>query len=141
MQFKLLLISIVASFILAACGQGSSTSSDTRGKQSNFVGTQTIVLNNGGSIASEVDDLIVQLEGDVITIVDEDFSATGQLSVENQFFLSSPMFSTTSGGITCTGSVNYFGVLNGDRVSGNISGRFNCSNITFEVSGTFSGSR
>jgi len=141
MKFKLYLISIFACIVLTACGQGSSTSSDTRGKQSNFVGTQTIILNNDGNTASEVDDLVLTLNGDVITIVDEDFSATDQLNAQNQFSLSSPMFSTSSGGVTCTGNVSYSGQLNDTNVSGSISGEFNCSGIIFDVTGSFTGAR
>ena len=48
-SFRLTLIALTMS-ILVACGQGSSTSSsDTRAKTSNFVGTQTIVLDNEGN--------------------------------------------------------------------------------------------
>jgi len=141
MKFKLFLISIIACVVLSACGQGSSTSSDTRGKQGNFVGSQTIILNNEGNTASEVDDFVLQLDGDVVTIIDEDFRATSQIGSNNQFSLSSPMFSTTSNGVTCTGSVAYSGTINGDEVSGDISGEFNCSGIRFDLSGNFSGAR
>lgn len=141
MKFKLYLISIFALIVLTACGQGSSTSSDARAKQANFVGSQTIVLNSEGNTASEVDDFVLKLEGNIVTIIDEDFSATGQLGLDNQFSLSSPMFSTSSDGVTCTGNVNYSGIINGESVSGSIRGEFNCSSVTFDVSGNFSGSR
>jgi len=142
MKFKASLVLWIAALItLSACGQGSSTSNDARARQSSFVGTQTIVLSNGADSASEVDDFVLNVDGEVVTIVDEDFSATGELSPDNQFILSSPIFSTSSDGITCTGSVLYAGGLNGQTVSGSISGQFNCSDITFAVSGEFSGSR
>lgn len=141
MKIKLFLLSIFSCITLAACGQGSSTSSDARGKQSNFVGSQTIVLDNNGNTASEVDDLVLTINGDVITIVDEDFSSTSQLSADNRFSLSSPLFSTSSGGITCTGSVNYSGQLIADEISGSISGEFNCSGTIFDVTGSFSTTR
>ncbi|MGH1426601.1 MAG: hypothetical protein ACRBEE_01575 [Arenicella sp.] len=136
-------LSFITSFILliAACGQGGSSSTETKTKVRNFVGQQTIVLTNNGQSASEMDDFILKLTGNVVTVVDEDFSATAVLSSDDTFFLSSPSFSTTSDGITCTGNVSYSGTINGDNVSGDIAGEFNCSGIIFNVTGDFSAER
>ena len=139
LNFLLLITSIV--FLLSACGQGGSSSTATKSKVRNFLGEQTIVLTNDGQSASEVDDFILKLTGNVITVVDEDFSATGVLDSENKFSLSSPSFSTSSDGITCSGSVSYSGLIVGDSVTGEITGEFNCSGITFNVTGSFSAER
>lgn len=127
--------------LLAACGGGSSSSEDARGKANDFIGTQTITLNNAGNSATETDSLTLSVNQQVITLIDEDFNATGALNSDNQFVISSPMFSTTSGGITCTGNVVYNGQIAGNDTDGTIQGEFNCSGTVFDLTGEFSASR
>ena len=140
MTFRLIFLLAVLLFI-AACGEGSSTSNDIRARQASFVGTQTITLSNGEASVSEQDEFLLNLNEDIVTIVDENFNATSQLDLNNQFSLSSPIFSTSADGVTCTGSVIYSGLINGDQTSGDIQGEFNCSGVIFDVSGSFSGGR
>jgi len=137
MQFKFLVI-LVLVFFLSACGQGSSSSGEKRSKSNNFDGKQSITLTNGESEATEEDDFVATLEGNIVTIIDENFNAKGELNSQNQFVVSSPMFSTSSAEVTCTGNVVYTGSINGANIIGEIKGEFICSEIVFDVTGSFS---
>ena len=134
------LFSFIFFLFLSACGGGSSSSGEGENNSNAFKGEQTITLTNGSTSATEKDDFIATLEGNIVTIVDENFSAKGELNANNQFTVSSPMFSTTSSGTTCTGSVDYIGEINANIIFGSIKGEFTCSEIVFDVSGEFSGS-
>ena len=127
--------------LLAACGGGSSTSDEAGAEENNFVGTQTITLSNADISVTETDNFTLAVDEQVVTIVDEDFNATGTLNSDNQFVVSSPIFSTTSDGVTCSGSVTYSGQIVGENTTGNIQGEFNCSGTVFDVSGEFSAAR
>ena len=124
--------------LLAACGGGSSTSDEAGAEENNFVGTQTITLSNADISVTETDNFTLAVDEQVVTVVDEDFNATGTLNSDNQFVVSSPIFSTTSDGVTCSGSVTYSGQIVGANTTGNIQGEFNCSGTVFDVSGEFS---
>jgi len=137
MKIRLSLLSCIV-LLLAACGGGSSTSDQARAKENNFVGTQTITLSNTEISVVETDNFTLKVDELFVTVVDADFNATGTLNSDNQFVVSSPIFSTTSDAITCSGSVTYNGQIAGSNVSGSIEGEFNCSGTVFDVSGEFS---
>ena len=140
MKIRFIFISCLV-FILAACGGGSSTSDETRAAENNFVGTQSITLSNGEISITETDNFTLMIEGQVVTVIDADFNATGTLNSQNQFVISSPIFSTTSEGITCSGSITYNGQITGSNTAGAIQGEFNCSGVVFDVTGEFSANR
>ena len=127
--------------MLAACGGGSSTSDEAGTNEDNFVGTQTITLSNADISVTETDNFTLLVDEQVVTVVDEDFNATGTLNSDNQFVVSSPIFSTTSDGVTCSGSIIYSGQIVGSNATGTIQGEFNCSGTVFGVSGEFSATR
>jgi len=138
MQGKLIIVSAFVVF-LTACGQGSISSGENRSKSNSFDGTQSITLTNGTSSATEEDDFVATLEGNIVTIIDENFSAKGELNSQKGFVVSSPMFSTSTAEVTCTGNVIYTGSINGANIIGEIKGEFICSEIVFDVTGSFSG--
>ena len=140
MKIRLFLLSCIV-LVLAACGGGSSTSDEASAGENNFVGTQTITLSNAEISVTETDNFTLAVDEQVVTVVDEDFNATGTLNSDNRFVVSSPIFSTTSDGVTCSGSVTYSGQISGSTTAGTIQGEFNCSGVVFDVSGEFSAAR
>jgi len=88
MKIRFIFISCLV-FMLAACGGGSSTSDETRAAENNFVGTQSITLSNGEISITETDNFTLMIEGQVVTVIDADFNATGTLNSQNQFVISS----------------------------------------------------
>lgn len=133
-KYVLMMMSCMA-LVLAACGGGGSSSESSSGDR--FSGGQTITTLG----ESENAPFVMTIDGNTVTVVDEDFTASGELN-GNNFTVNVPAFSFTEDGITCTFNIAYSGSLISETMtSGSISGSVSCDGIDFPVTGTFSANR
>ena len=136
MKHLSLIIISIASLLLAACGGGGS-SSNTSGEQ--FTGTQTITFAGN----SEQTRFVMAVTESQVTILDEDFTASGARS-GNRFSVTVPTFSVNDGGDRFDFNIQYTGTFESEtRATGSLNGTVTWVNVnsTLPISGTFAANR
>ncbi|NND83029.1 MAG: hypothetical protein HKN50_11425 [Gammaproteobacteria bacterium] len=133
---KVFLIPTVT-LLIASCGGGSSDSGAglEAGKviQGKYVGTQSIDSVENGVIEFEPQsrELEIEVSGNTLTVLEEDFQVSTTIAADGSFSLNSgtqtvvlPLDENTD--VTCTGVVEYLGQFEGTTVSGTSSAELEC---------------
>ena len=118
-----------------AAGSGSSSgsnSSSDSGPNGTFTGQLTATLSGDCVLpVTDTTDLVIEISGSKVTAIAEGRSYEGE--VDGDSFVVEIPINEDSKGIVCSGNPVLKGEINGDTVSGTVSGEGNCSSETKKV--------
>ena len=110
----------------------SSESTESSGPNGTYKGQLTATLSGEGVLpVTDTTDLVIEISGSKVTAIAEGRSYEGE--VDGDSFAVEIPINEDSKGIVCSGNPVLKGEINGDKVSGTVSGEGDCSSETKKV--------
>jgi len=145
-----LIVSSAFIILLTACsGGGSASGGPQTNNDGTYIGVAMLTLSAQGQSETQPIDLQAVIQNNTLTSVSLDgqvITGSTPLAGNNvSFFLEDTVPAMLDDDITCTGSIEFAGMVAGDIFSGPINGQLDCSSngvsVQFAATGSFEATR